>query len=160
EYLAGHLDDDRVGITIRHQPGEGAAARHAIAAGVVNNDQIDTARFLALGGETSAGTPADNRFSPRGHTAKLFQYRGSFNPCHWSPLHSASSRPTTEQRAECIDNGRSDLGVVNVLPDADELAVGGLPHRPLQCAKQRLIRFSVPEGLTLRVECRDAAFRQ
>ena len=49
EHLAGHLQHDRVGVAIGHQPGERTAAGHAVAAGIVDHDQVDAAGFLAFG---------------------------------------------------------------------------------------------------------------
>ena len=59
--LARHLDDDRVGVAVRHQAGEAAAARHPVAARVVDDDQVDPAGLGALGREARAGAPADDR---------------------------------------------------------------------------------------------------
>jgi hypothetical protein len=44
-----HVDDDGIGVAIGQQTGERAAAGHAIAAGIVDHDQVGPAVFLAFG---------------------------------------------------------------------------------------------------------------
>ena len=65
QHLAGHVHDDRVGVAVGHQPGQRAAAGHAEAAGVVDDDQVDAAGLGALGREAGAGAGADDRRRPR-----------------------------------------------------------------------------------------------
>ena len=48
QYLVRHFQHDVVGVAVGQQPGERTAACHAIAAGVVEDDQIDPACFLAF----------------------------------------------------------------------------------------------------------------
>lgn len=52
--VRGHVDDDVVGVGVRHQAGEGAAAVHAEAAAVVDDDEGDTAGFGGFGCEADA----------------------------------------------------------------------------------------------------------
>ena len=59
----GHVDDDRVGVAVGQQPGERAAAGHAVAAGVVDDDQVDAAGLGALGREARARAGADDRLA-------------------------------------------------------------------------------------------------
>ena len=73
EHFAGHLHDDRVGVAIGHQPGERAAPGHAVAAGIVDHDQVDAAGLLAFGRQPGAGAAADDRLAPGRHRAKLLQ---------------------------------------------------------------------------------------
>ena len=73
EHFTGHLHDDGVGVAIGHHAGERAAPGHAIAAGIVDDDQVDAAGFLAFGGKASAGAAANDRFAFGGHGAKLLQ---------------------------------------------------------------------------------------
>ena len=70
QHLARHLDDDVVGIAVGEQAGERAAARHAVAAGIVDDDEVDAARLLAFGGEAGAGAAADDRLAARDHGAE------------------------------------------------------------------------------------------
>ena len=49
QHLARHFDDDRIGVAIRQEAGERAAACHAIAAGIIDDDEVDAARLLAFG---------------------------------------------------------------------------------------------------------------
>ena len=153
EHFAGHLQHDRVGITIRHQAGERATAGHAVAAGVVDDDQVDAACLFTLGRQAGAGAAADNRFSSCGHVPKVFQKRRSFKPGHASPRHSPTSSCAPEQGSKRADNGGGELGIVDVLFDANELTVCGLTQRSLQCAEQRRVGFRIPEGSTGCIEC-------
>ena len=50
QHFAGHLHHDRVGVAVGHHAGKRAAAGHAVAAGIVDDDQVDAAGFLAFGG--------------------------------------------------------------------------------------------------------------
>ena len=51
QHLAGHVHDDRVGVAVRHQTGERAAAGHPEAAGVVDDDEVGAAGLGALCGQ-------------------------------------------------------------------------------------------------------------
>ena len=53
----------RVGVAVRHQPGERPAAGHAIAARVVDDDEVDAAGFFELGADAGAGAAADDRLA-------------------------------------------------------------------------------------------------
>ena len=81
---ARHLDHDLVGIAIGHQPGERAAAGHAVAAGVVDDDEIDAAGLLALGGEAGAGAAADDGLAPGDHGRERVEQGGSREARHGS----------------------------------------------------------------------------
>ncbi len=65
QHLERHLDDDLVGIAVGEQAGERAAPGHAIAARVVDDDQVDAAGFLAFGRKPRAGAAADDRLGRR-----------------------------------------------------------------------------------------------
>ena len=60
EHLGRHLNDDAIGVAVRHHAGERAAAGHAEAAGIVDNDQIGAAGFGELGRDAGAGAAADD----------------------------------------------------------------------------------------------------
>ena len=75
KYLGGHLHDDPVGVPVRHETGQRAATRHAISAGVVDDDEVRPTRLGALGGDARAGAASDD--GPAGghfrtHSLKYF----------------------------------------------------------------------------------------
>ena len=61
EDFVGHLHDDRVGVPVGQQPGERAPAGHAETARVVDDQQVDSARFGGLGRYARARAAADDR---------------------------------------------------------------------------------------------------
>ena len=61
--LAGHLHYDGIGVAVGHAACKRAAPVHAEAAGVVNDQQVDAAGFLALGADTIACASSDYRHS-------------------------------------------------------------------------------------------------
>ena len=61
QHLVRHLLDDLVGVAVGEQARGGAAPGHAVAAGIVDDDQVDAARLLALGRDAGAGAAADDR---------------------------------------------------------------------------------------------------
>src|SRR5207302_7885998 len=61
QHVAGHLDDDLVGVAVGHHAAQAAAAGHAEAARVVDDDEVDAARLGALGADAGAGAAADDR---------------------------------------------------------------------------------------------------
>jgi hypothetical protein len=63
KHFPGHLHHDVVGITIRHEPGKRSSAGHAVAARIVDHDQVDAAGLLAFGRQPSAGAAADDGLS-------------------------------------------------------------------------------------------------
>ena len=60
QHLVRHLADDLVGVAVGEQAGERAAPGHAVAARVVDDDQVDAAGLLALGRQAGAGAAADD----------------------------------------------------------------------------------------------------
>ena len=58
--LSRHLDDDLVGVTVRHEAGQRPVARHAEAARVVDHNQVRSARLGALGRDSRACARADD----------------------------------------------------------------------------------------------------
>ena len=60
-----------MGVAIGHHAGKGSPARHPVAPGIVDDDEIDAARLLALGGKAGARTAADNRLAPPDHLAEM-----------------------------------------------------------------------------------------
>ncbi len=49
QHFARHVDDDLISVTVCEQSRKRAAARHSVAARVVNNNEIDATGFFALG---------------------------------------------------------------------------------------------------------------
>ena len=94
QHFAGHLHHDRIGVAIGHQPGERAAAGHAVAAGIVDHDQVDAAGFLAFGGQPGAGAAADDRLAAFDHLVKLFKQMSRVQTAPWvtSPFSAAPVR--------------------------------------------------------------------
>ena len=70
QHLARHLEHDLVGVAVGQQAGERAAPGHAIAARVVDHDEVDAAGLLALGGQAGAGAAADDRLAAAHHAAQ------------------------------------------------------------------------------------------
>ena len=68
--LARHVLDDLVGVAVGEQAGRRAAPGHAIAAGIVDDDQVDAAGLLALGRQAGAGAAADDRHAALHHVAE------------------------------------------------------------------------------------------
>ncbi|MET4839326.1 hypothetical protein ABIF44_008733 [Bradyrhizobium japonicum] len=85
QHFAGHLQHDGVGVAISHQSCKRAAAGHAIAAGIVDDDEIDATGFLALGRQAGAGAAADDGLAALCHVAEAFQQFCAFKPGHRSP---------------------------------------------------------------------------
>ena len=73
--LARHLEDDLVGVAVGQQAGQRAAAGHAVAAGIVDHDQVDAAGLLAFRREAGAGAAADDRLAAGDHVAETSSRR-------------------------------------------------------------------------------------
>ncbi len=97
QHLARHVDDDRVGVAVGHQPRERAAARHAVAAGVVDDDQVDAAGLGALGREAGARACADHRPAARDRRLQPRERLGALHaapptkPCSLATIASAKA---------------------------------------------------------------------
>ena len=108
QHLAGHLHDDRVGVAVRHQPGERAAPGHPVAAGVVDHDQVDAARLVALG-RSPVPAPA-----PMIRPAAVERARAASR----APRRR-SSRPHV--LVELLRHGGGERGIVDVAVHLDQL---------------------------------------
>ena len=71
QHFGRHLHHDRIGVAIGHQAGERAAPGHAVAAGIVDDDEVDAAGLLALRRQPGAGAAADDRLAARDHGAEF-----------------------------------------------------------------------------------------
>ena len=109
QHLGRHLDHDLVGIAIGEKAGERAAAGHPVAAGVVDHDQVDAARLLALGGKPGAGAAADDRLAARDHGAEPLEERARARTSLRPPARLLP-RPAAVQRAEGVDHGGGERG--------------------------------------------------
>src|SRR5262249_10865096 len=65
QHFAGHLDDDLVGIAVRHHARQRPTAGHAEPARVVDDDEVDSARFGTLGADAGSRAAADDRSAGR-----------------------------------------------------------------------------------------------
>ena len=102
QHLVRHLHDDGIGVAIGEQPGERPAPSHAVAAGVVQHDQVDAAGFLALRGQADPGAPADDRLAAPGHVLEALHQRGTFEARHVSgPPASAPACGRAARRTWC-----------------------------------------------------------
>ncbi|MGY4331716.1 hypothetical protein ACVWWG_006133 [Bradyrhizobium sp. LB7.2] len=85
QHFAGHFQHDGVGVAVSHQSRERAAAGHAVATGIVDDDEVDTAGLLAFGRQAGACAAADDGLAAPGHVAESFQQCCAFKPGHRSP---------------------------------------------------------------------------
>ena len=61
KHFGSHFDHDGVGVPIRHQARQRTPAGHAVAPGVVDDDQIGAAGLRKLCRDSRSGAAADNR---------------------------------------------------------------------------------------------------
>jgi hypothetical protein len=73
QHLDRHLLDDLVGVAIGQQPGRRTPSRHAVASGIVDDDQVDATGLLGLGRQAGARAAADDRYAVGDHLAEFFQ---------------------------------------------------------------------------------------
>jgi hypothetical protein len=92
QHLARHVQHDVVGVAVGEEPGERAAAGHAVAAGVVDHDQVDPAGLLALGRQPGARAPADDGLAAADHAAQPPEDRPARDAGHGA--YRASARAT------------------------------------------------------------------
>ena len=118
--LERHLLDDLVGVAVGEKARGAAAAGHAVAAGVVDDQQVDAARFLALRGEAGARAAPDDRLAAGDLLAESLENALpgivdahevppiQFSPCRTakSRCHSADTMGTMRTPSSC----RSCLG--------------------------------------------------
>lgn len=60
QHFARHVDDNRIGVAIGQQAGKRSAPGHAVAAGIVDDDEICAARLRALRRKPGACSGADD----------------------------------------------------------------------------------------------------
>ena len=109
QHLAGHVHHDRVGVAVGHQAGERAAARHPVAARVVDDDQVGAAVLGALGRQAGARAGADDQ--RRRRRASRAAARGP-------------RRPSRQQLVQLVGHRRRERLVVDVVVQLDHLDVG------------------------------------
>jgi hypothetical protein len=91
--LGGHLDHDRVRIAVRHETGQRTAARHPEPSRVVDDDQIASTGFDALGGQSGSSAGADYRLACGDLCAKSFNNLNARLLRQPRPLRSPSVAP-------------------------------------------------------------------
>ena len=123
QHLARHLHHDLVGVAVGHQPGERAAARHAVAAGIVDDDEVDAAGLLALGRQPRAGAAADDRLAARHHGAESVHQGCAFERAWLTSPPCARSRAPAMHCAECVEHGGDERGIVDVRRHAHDCRV-------------------------------------
>src|SRR5690606_36766174 len=69
----GHLDDNFVGIAVGHQTSKRAAASHAKSPGIVDHDQVDPTRLLALSTNARTSSATYDRPSSGNLLSKSFE---------------------------------------------------------------------------------------
>ena len=74
-----HVDDDRIGVAVGHHPRQRAAPGHAVAARVVDDDQVGAAGLGALGREARAGAGSDDRPPARDRGVQLRERFGALH---------------------------------------------------------------------------------
>ena len=103
-----HLHDDRVGVAVGQEPGQRAAPRHAVAARVVDDDQVRAARLGALGREPVPAPRADDHAA----RASIAQLRARLVARH---------RPPRGIRASFSAIAIGERRVVDVVVELDQL---------------------------------------
>ena len=127
QHLAGHVDDDRVRVAVGQQPGERAAARHPVAAGVVDDDQVAAARLGALGGQARARAGADDRLARLDLRAQPGE---RLVAGHLASRIISSSRSAIAQRERLVVHVQVELVHLDVLARASRGAPRAAPRRP------------------------------
>ena len=129
-------------------PGERAAPRHPVAAGIVDHDQVDPARLLALGGQPRPRPAADDRLAAGHHRPEPLEQRRPLNARHEEPPRLSLNWPTSAS---------ANAGSFTLLRQPHQPPPLGLPHRRLQRPEQRRVGLRVEERLPRRVQQRHPA---
>ena len=132
-----HLLDDLVGVAIGEQARRRAAPGHAVAAGIVDDDEVDAAGFLAFGREAGAGAAADDRLAACHHVAEFFEdFVARAMARHGEPSARAISRKAATAAA-------ANSGSLMWSGRRIEPAPVGLTHRRLQRLEQRRVGLRI-----------------
>ena len=148
QHLARHVHHDLVGVAVGHQPGERAAPGHAVAAGVVDDDEVDAAGLLALRREPGAGAAADDGLAARDHRAELRQDLGAGDARHRCLPREDSGRVARRAHGHFKERRDERVGegfVVDVQRQADQLAVGPGAEVARDRVEQRRSAVRIPE---------------
>ena len=86
--LSTHLNHNLVGIAVGQQACQRSAAGHSVASGVVNNQDVCTAGFTALCGDSGSGANAYQDFAACNLFLKLCDIFFSCKSIHCVPLSS------------------------------------------------------------------------
>ena len=154
QHLARHVDDDGVGVAVGHQPGEAAAAGHAEAARVVDDDQVDAAALGELGRDAGPGAGADDRrrASALACADGAAQSSRAMNGMSARPGSGAACQRSSSQRV-------GERGIVDVRVDLDERERSA-QRASRSDAKSARVRLRIVKRLARRVDRADAAQRQ
>ena len=145
EHLARHVDDDLVRVAERHQAGQRPAPAHAVAAAVVDDDQVGAACLGELGRQARAGAGADDRHAGGDLRA---QTRECLVAGHDAPRISSCSRSAIAiaNAGSLMFSGRS----------CSSTRSSSVSFRP---GDERRVRVRIVERLAADVDHRDAAER-
>ena len=146
QHLAAHLDHDLVGVAVGQQAGQRAAPGHAVAAGIVDHDQVDAARLLAAGGQAGTGAAADDRLAALRHGLEALQQLGAGKPGHQTAISRNAATSAAAKAGSLMACGSREQPALRCLLD------GGLER-----FEQRGVRLRVVERLAGHVDQRHAA---
>src|SRR5581483_1263501 len=128
-----------------------AAAGHAVAAGIVDDDEVDAARLLALGRQPGAGAAADDRDAAPHQVLELREDRGALDA-----LAHVVLAPGGRDLAEVLNQRLREGRIVDVEGKPDQPAVRGRVEIAGDRLEQRVIRRLVVKRLAGRIHRRDA----
>ena len=99
QHFMRHVAHDLVGVAIGEHAGEGAAPRHAVATGIVDDDEVDAARLLAFGGKARSRAAADDWPARLLHRLELAKNSLALESRHQALL---SRRGPTDRKAAVV----------------------------------------------------------
>ena len=99
QHFLRHVPHDLVGVAVGEHASERASPRHAVAAGIVDDDEVDAARLLAFGGKARSRAAADNGPARLFHRLELSQNRLALESRHQALL---SRRGPADRKAAVV----------------------------------------------------------
>ncbi len=138
QHLARHFLHNVIGIAIGQQPRQRAPPRHAVAPGIIDDDEVNPARLLAFGRKPRARPAADNGLALGNHAAEFFQQNLAFNPRHLS----------SHYRFELFDGLCRKGRIVDMGIDFNKLAIARRNPSLADGRKKCRIRFLVMKRLS------------
>ena len=158
QHLVRHLADDLVGVAVGEQAGERAAPGHAVAARVVDDDEVDAAGLLALGRQARAGAAADQRPAGGDLGAEALEQRLSSDAGHGERSSVGALRRATATSRQAATSASANASSLMCMRQAHELAVGAGAEALLDRGEERAVGLRIVERLARPVDRRDAAF--